>query len=107
MTHKYEGLPEIPTELASDLKQILDERGAVVALFYPGEAEGAIPNQTRVRKCNTKPGDSYPDGTEGTVLSSVDCSEDPNVPHPFAYFISWDPQPGVPVLIGGHRIKEL
>ena len=77
------------------------------ALLITGEAEGAIPIGTRVRKCNTKEGDTFIDGAGGYVLSSLDVPED--IRHTvdgseYAYFIKWDTAP-MPVLIAGHRVE--
>ena len=100
---------DTPSEsfLAKDVNKLLAQEGRIAALMLLGQAAGAIPNGSRIRKIKTEPGDSYQDGTEGTVLSSLDFTGAPDVPHPFAYFISWDPDPNVPVLIGGHRIEAV
>jgi hypothetical protein len=56
--------------------------------FTRNQVEGAMPNGTRIRKCHSEPGDSTPDGAEGTVLGSMS--------HPeifdgiIVYFVEWD-----------------
>jgi hypothetical protein len=59
-----------------------------MAVFTRQQYERAeIPNGTRVRKINTKPGDVYVDGWEGVVIGSAGHeSLDPEV----GYFVIWD-----------------
>jgi len=72
-------------------------------------AEGAYPNGTRIEKCNTEDGDTFPDGTLGTVKGSIGGA---TMQHPNGtiidkmYAIEWDPIPGVHIMITNNRIKE-
>lgn len=97
---------DLEINLASSIDELLEERGILAALFLPGEAIGAIPNLSRVVKINSEPGDSYPDGTEGIVIASHNAAHIPGVPHPFGYFVLFDPRPNVPTFIAGNRIRE-
>jgi hypothetical protein len=65
------------------------------------QAPGAIPNGTRVQKCNTEPRDDHQDGALATVLGSVGP-----VNGMYGYFVEWDDWPGIPVFIRGNRILE-
>jgi hypothetical protein len=68
------------------------------------QAEGAIPNGTRVRKINVEPRDAHPEGAEAVVVGSIG-------PAPwkgkmtYGYFVEWDDTPGIPVFITGTRIE--
>lgn len=75
---------------------LLDE-----AVFIPGHVEGAIPNTRRVKKRNAEAGDEFPDGAEGTVLSSVRVGDQ------LGYFVQFDAMPGVPVFLMAHRVLEI
>lgn len=65
------------------------------------EAEGAFRNGTRVRKRNSEPNDTHPDGTEGTILGSIPNEtrdsftneEGVEVIIEYLYFVEWDPLP--------------
>ena len=67
------------------------------------QAEGAIPNGTRVRKLKADPGgDRTPNGTLGTVLGSIDAEQiDPALTRRYGgkyfYFVEWSNKPGVAV----------
>jgi hypothetical protein len=77
-----------------------------------GEASGAIRNGRTVIKQNSEPGDAHPDGTLGTVMSSIpvpieiragaiaegygDCE--------YFYFIDWGG--GIPVGTIDSKVKE-
>lgn len=77
-----------------------------MSLFVPGEAEGAIPNGTRVEKCNTESSDSLFNGAQGTVMAShsvADLRRDVK----YLYFVDFDRFPGVEVLISDLRIRPL
>lgn len=76
-----------------------DEPG-VIPVFIFGEAEGAYPLNSRVRKALSNPGDATPTHTEGRVLSSFGPLADPvcGAEH-FGYFIEWDNRPGLPVFV--------
>lgn len=67
-------------------------RGSV---FFSGQAAGAYPNGSRVRKVNSEPGDAHPDGSLGTVLSSISHPE--VMGGMVAYFVAWDARPTMPI----------
>lgn len=74
----------------------------VAFAYIKGQVPDAIPNGTRVRKVNSEDGDGNPNGTRGTVLSSISY---PNVANGApAYFVVWDTSPGMPVLCGGFKV---
>lgn len=86
------------------------------AIYYRGQAEGAIPNGTPIVKVNTEQGDINPTGTKGIVLGSVPVDLPPNILErlseaarqaKFFYFVEWESTPGVPVGIGDWKIKPL
>jgi len=96
---------EFETKLVKDM----DDQERYAAIVIEGEAEGAIPNGARVRKCNSEPGDSFSDGAMGTVLSSIAVL--PELAHlapgsDYAYFVEWDEIPGVPVGVLSRRIER-
>lgn len=76
--------------------------GSITMMLFTGQADGAIPNGTRVEKVNSEPGDSFPDGTEGTVLASALVVE----LGAFGYYVAFDPRP-VACFIAGYRIKPV
>lgn len=80
--------------------------------YTKNQAEGAIPNGTRIVKCFSPPSDSRPVGSTGTVIGSLDVPEDvPGVPFSnpggYFYFVEWDEMRGVAVGCTGVKIKEL
>jgi hypothetical protein len=82
----------------------------VATTWISGEADGAIPNGSRVIKCNSEEGDMNKDGTTGTVVSSIATPEDMRAEEEFKgieffYFVRWDSAPDVPIGITGNRIR--
>lgn len=71
-------------------------------VFTRQQEPGAMPNGTRIEKCNAKPGDGNPNGAPGTVLGSFD----PEGGKGFVYFVEWDGSPRVAVCVAPHRIRE-
>ncbi len=67
------------------------------------QAPGALPNGALVEKLNTEPGDTHRDGARAVVVGSLGPYD--GLPDPYGYFVEWDDIPGVPVAIGGHRIR--
>lgn len=71
-------------------------------MFSRGQAEGAIPNGTRIIKRNSEEGDSTPDGTGGVILGSINGVK-AGVPAAIAngvtylYFVEWDDKPKVAI----------
>lgn len=79
-------------------------------LVLIGEADGAIPNGTRIIKTNSNNGDSHLNGAGGTVFSSIALPEDMRVEHPeveFMYWIVWDDLPAFPTAVSSNRIETL
>lgn len=77
----------------------------VTLMIFHGEAEGAMPNGTLVEKCNKEALDSYANGTLGTVIASLDVREIKELAIDYVYYVDWVPDPGVPVMIAGNRIR--
>lgn len=82
--------------------------------WIPGEAPGAIPNGTRVRKAREDvSGDLTPLGMQGTVLAShllpegADVSSPLGIPVKYAYFVEWDDKPGLPIGCGDWKIERI
>lgn len=84
-----------------------EERPGWAGFYMPGEAPGALPNGTRIRKVNSEPGDSSPDGALGTVQSSVENTTDQFPGCRFAYFVEWDHMPRAFVGIMATKIEEV
>jgi hypothetical protein len=72
-------------------------------ISHTGQAEGALPNGTRVRKINSKPDDTHRDGALATILGSLAVPESSHI----GYFVEWDDLPGVPVAIADFRVEEV
>lgn len=69
------------------------------AAFTRNQAEGALPNGTRITKAVDEPADRHRIGDMGTVLGSI--------AHPAignGYFIEWDDLPRTPVFVTGAKI---
>ena len=86
---------------------IVWEQGPVV--YTKNQAEGALPNGTRIEKVNSEPGDGHQDGAAGTVIGSIGPVEIPDFTDRYAYFVAWDEDPGagLPVGIREGRVKAL
>ncbi|KKK91658.1 hypothetical protein LCGC14_2710750, partial [marine sediment metagenome] len=74
-------------------------------VFTTKQAPGGIPNGAVVEKVSSEPGDSHPDGARATVVGSLGPIDDDCLPDPYFYFVEWEDQPGVPVGIGGNRVR--
>ena len=79
----------------------LREEPGWYGLFTRAQAQGALPNGTRIAKCASEPGDATDDGTSGTVLGSVLDVEGRTF-----YFVEWAIRPRIVVAVMGHRVKE-
>lgn len=90
----------LPIEIASEVNPV--EVGK--AAYFGDEEEGAIPNGTRVYKCNSEEGDSFVDGTPATVVTSIKIPEELASGSDFGYFIQYDNFPA-PVFIMGAKIE--
>lgn len=84
-------------------------------VFTRHQADGAIPNGTRIVKGESEPGDSTPSGSKGTVLGSIDTipeveaeARGRGVRPPDAYFYSveWDRLPHVAVNVMDWKIAR-
>lgn len=72
-------------------------------MLFGGEAEGApFRIGDRVVKVNSEPGDSFPDGTEGTVVASAAGDLKGSF---YFYYVFFDPLPIPAVLIMGRRLR--
>lgn len=58
-----------------------------------------------MEKTLSEDGDTHGDGARAKVVGSIGPLNDPGLPAPYAYFVEWLDLPGVPVGIGGHRIR--
>ena len=84
---------------------IMWEAGPVV--YTRNQAEGALPNGTRIEKVNSEPGDGHQDGAAGKVIGSLQAVPSPGFPERYVYFVAFDENPaaGVPVGIVEGRVK--
>ena len=73
------------------------------------QAEGALPNGSRVEKVNTSPGDGHQDGAMGKIIGSVETPGVPGFPDRYVYFVAWDEDPGAGLPVGTRegRVKAL
>lgn len=72
-------------------------------VYTRDEVPGAIPNGTRVMKCNSEETDTHQDGALCTVVGSIEMSDTGKL----AYFVEWDDMKGIAVGIAAHRIKRV
>jgi hypothetical protein len=89
---------DIPPELAARLE--FGPHDGYTGDFTRQQAQGAIPNGTRIVKCGTIPGDTREDGAPGTVLGSI--GHGPLM----LYFVEWDSAPRTAVAVASHRIER-
>jgi len=89
--------------------------------IYVGKDEGRWSRGTRVKKINTKPGDSHQDGTLGTVVGALGPTTgsqraeliielakrgiDGDVE--YVYWVEWDDMLGIPVAITDNRVEPI
>jgi len=74
------------------------------------QAEGALPNGTRIRKGPSEPGDIHKAGALGTVRGSFGPMEHEGLARVFCYICEFDDVPDAYVFIhdaGGGRIYRL
>ena len=74
-------------------------------LYTKNQAEGALPNRTRIEKVNSEPGDGHQDGAAGTVIGSIGPVEIPGFSDRYVYFIEFLDEPFLPVGIREGRVK--
>ncbi len=86
-----------------------------------GKDEGRWPKGTRIRKVNTKPGDSHQDGALGAIVGAwgpstasqraeaiIDLAKKGiNGDVEYIYWVEWDNMPGIPVAISDNRIEPV
>lgn len=67
--------------------------------FTRDQAEGAIPNGSRIVKCNSEEGDAHVDGTPGIVLGSfmAAAADTSGLGNVICYFIEWAPKPRIAI----------
>ena len=80
------------------------KRGVV---WTENQAEGALPNGSRVEKVNSERADGHRDGALGTVIGSIAVPETPGLTDRYVYFVAWDEDPaaGIPVGIRAGRVR--
>ena len=73
-------------------------------LFTRDQADGALPNGTRIVKANSERGDAHPDGSLGTILGSFARPPDLTgreradwAEIKFCYFVEFDAAPRVAI----------
>jgi hypothetical protein len=71
--------------------------------FMRKQAEGAIPNGTRIVKINAEAEDAHQNGTPGVVLGSMMHPEIMN--GAYFYFVEWAPKPRTAVGVMGMKIR--
>lgn len=87
-----------------------------LGVFTREEAPGALGNGTPVAKVRSEPGDTFPDGTRGTVLGSIGPGPDEPTPTPhgatippgaYLYFVEWEPRPRYAIAIASNRLAAV
>lgn len=79
--------------------------------FTRRQAEGAIPNGTRIVKACDEPGDAHTIGALGTILGSIGTPPEWLPEHlrkvKYAYFVEWDDMPKAAVGVMDFKITQL
>ena len=75
-------------------------------MYSDDHAVGALKNGSEVEKMASEPGDSFPDGTTGVVIGSLDGSEVDVANDPFFYFVRFGGE-GPVVGISGARLRPM
>lgn len=85
------------------------KKGPLLIQYTDDQAEGAIPNGTRVYKTNSTDGDATQDGQMGTVVGSIADRNHPNpdIADKIGYFVCWDHTPDIPCGVVNTRIAPL
>lgn len=87
-----------------------DQTQVMIPFWLRGDADGAVPIGGRVVKCNSEENDLTPDGTEGTVVSSINVPDsigkELGVDVVFFYFIEWDGGPEQPVGVIDRKLRS-
>lgn len=82
------------------------EHPGYVGMFSRNEALGAIPNNTRISKVWSEPGDAHEIGELGTVLGSVICPPELGSEVKYLYFVEWDDMPKTSVAVIDKKIAK-
>jgi len=85
--------PKIP------VKTLREVQAGDMPMFHDGDAPGAWPKGTRVRKSRNDPGDTHTIGDQATVLSSLGPMDGM-----FLYFVEWDDLLRIPVGIRSDKL---
>ena len=91
-------------------KLYLEHRSGWTGAFTSQQAEGALPNGSRIMKIDQSADDGAPRGTRGTVLGSLDAANhdlDPGTHGKFFYFVEWDTMPRVAVTCIGSKLAAV
>ena len=90
----------MPDELP--IRTLRDMRAGEQPMYPPGQARGALPNGTRVKKVRDDPGDTHTIGDQAVVLASHGPRHGQ-----LLYFVVWDDLPGIPVGIQASKLARL
>jgi hypothetical protein len=70
------------------------------------QAEGALPNGSRIVKCRSEPNDAHPNGCTGTVLGSIGPRAVQGFEHvKYGYCVEWDSQPRIAQFVLDYKIS--
>jgi len=103
--HKYCGHCHVFHEAGTGTRSVvvpLEAKDYIDYLMNGGQAEGAIPNGTRVEKVKSDPDDGHQDGDTATVRGSISTFE-----NRYLYAVEFDDVPGVKIVIISSRIGVL
>ncbi len=75
-------------------------------LFSRDQADGAIPNETRISKVWSEPGDAHKIGELGTVLGSAVCPPKLSSEIKYLYWVEWDNMPKAAVGVIDKKIDR-
>lgn len=76
-----------------------------LVMQYTGQAEGAIPNGTRVVKIVSDPGDYHSIGAKGTVRGSIGPTQFEEHGMVYGYWVQWDDVPEFTVFTSGYKLQ--
>jgi hypothetical protein len=68
------------------------------------QADGALPNGSRVVKIKTDPGDGHPLGSLATVVGSIGVPIGKEFADPYFYFVVWDARPRIAVGVASGKL---
>jgi hypothetical protein len=90
------------SEQTPPIKTLREVAAGDLPMFPAGEARGALPNGTRVRKIRDDPGDTHTLGDQAVVIAS----HGPRYSE-YLYFVVWDDLPDIPVGIQSSKLARL